>query len=45
MGNGFFDRNGTMNLDNDAYFALGMLVAIVLIGGGLFWWLVSQIKR
>jgi len=33
-----------MNLDNDAYFALGMLVAIVLIGGGLFWWLVSQVK-
>ena len=33
-----------MTLDNDAYVALGFLVAILLIGGGLFWWLVSQIK-
>ena len=33
-----------MNLDNDAYIALGMLVAIVLIAGGLFWWLISRLR-
>ena len=33
-----------MILDSDAYFGLGMLVAVVLTAGGLFWWLISQIK-
>jgi len=34
-----------MNLDTDAYFALGMLVAILLIAGGLFWWLISRTRN
>jgi len=33
-----------MNLDNDAFIALGFLVAILVIAGGLFWWVFSRIK-
>jgi hypothetical protein len=34
-----------MHLDNDAYIALGFLVAVLVITGGLTWFIVSRIKR
>ena len=34
-----------MNLDNDAYVALFILVAIVVVSGGLGWFVVSRLKR
>lgn len=34
-----------MVLDNDAYIALGFLFAILVITGGLGWFVVSRLKR
>lgn len=33
-----------MVLDNDAYIALGILVSVLVITGGLLWFLVSKVK-
>lgn len=34
-----------MVLDNDALFALGMLAAIVVVSGGLVWWVIARLNR
>ena len=34
-----------MHLDNDAYVALGFLVAIVVTSGALTWFVISRVKR
>ncbi len=31
-----------MHLDNDAYIAVGFLVSILLVFGGLFWFVFSR---
>ncbi len=34
-----------MNLDTDAYIALGFLGAILVISVGLGWWVISRLNR
>lgn len=34
-----------MVLDSEAYIALGMLVSILVVTGGLAWWLLSRLGR
>lgn len=34
-----------MHIDNDAYIALGFLVAILTITGGLAWFVVTRLKH
>ena len=34
-----------MHFDNDAYIALTILVSILLVTGGLAWFVISHLKR
>lgn len=34
-----------MVLDNDALFALGMMGALLVVTGGLVWWVIARLKH